>query len=188
MTSVLVSGAPAHVDRVAAALRKRGADVTEVTDLEALGSVIDSSTSGAFDAYVQLASSFSVRGDTAIQRVHHFYAGGVLARFTALDRVVPALAQSATVTFVMGALPAEGSSTEDVEARRALTCVLARAAQADQAPGQLSIEILGADASAEDVATAAMAPNTRHVPPILADPVDYADWRVEVLGLAMLET
>jgi hypothetical protein len=72
-------------------------------------------------------SGVSARADSVIARVRHFYADGVLARFTALDAALPALAPGARLTFVMGELPPEAATSDDREARQALTRVLAHA-------------------------------------------------------------
>ena len=102
MLSVLVSGAQAQVVEVAAALRARDAEVAEVYDLDEVAAACDSAGPRVFDSYVQLPASFRVRGDTAVLRVHHFYAEGVLARFTALAAALPSLTLTARLTFVMG--------------------------------------------------------------------------------------
>jgi hypothetical protein len=186
-----VSGAAAHVDDVAAALRRRDADVTCVTDLADLPAVCAAAGPRVFDSYVQLPSTFEASGDTAIQRVHHFYAHGVLARFTGLDAAVPSLALNARLTFVMGQLPPEAATPDDREARQSLTRVLAHAARADrrEGEGELTVRFLAAGTAADDVAYVAMGGDfaRRQLMDRLAD-LPYADWRVELLGLATMET
>jgi hypothetical protein len=190
MARVIVSGAPVSVAGVAQALRDEGAEVVEVVDLDALHSVLAEAGPEEFDAYVQMGASFAVHGDTPIGRVHDFYANGVLARFTALDEVLPRLRPTARVTFVMGALPPEVSSGYDREARRALTDVLGAAARAAVRPAELAVEILEAGTSPQHVAAVTLRAATTH--PVRLEPpaedLDFADWRVEVFGLAMLET
>jgi hypothetical protein len=90
---------------------------------------------GAFDGYVQLPASFTVQGDTAVSRVHHFFADGVLARFPAVAAALPALTPEARLTFVTGVLPPDVSTEDDVAARSALVRILGQAAQADAANG-----------------------------------------------------
>lgn len=187
MTAVLVSGAAGHVAEVAEALRGLGAQVTEVADLEDVPEVVGSAE--AFDCYVQLGATFTVRGDTAVRRVHHFFADGVLARFTALDTVLAAKTPPQRVVFVMGVLPREVSGPADRDARRALTQVLAQAARADVAPAFLDVAILEASARPDEIANAAL--GTAALPPgdpATMDDALYQDWRVEFLGLAQLET
>jgi hypothetical protein len=189
MPAVLVSGARAHVTEVADALRARGADVTEVAELDDVPAVCAAAGARAFDGYVQLPAAFQADGDTAIQRVHHFYAAGVLARFTALDAALPALAPGARVTFVLGLLPAEAATRDDREARRALTRVLAHAARADLPDGTLGVRVLEWGVPADEIAMSVLGPQ-QSVPDLdnrLAG-LSYADWRVELLGLAVLET
>jgi hypothetical protein len=186
---VLVSGTAELVDRVAGALRRRDADVTAVTDLEDMPAVCAAAGPEAFGAYVQLPSTFTARGDTAIQRVHHFYTNGVLARFVALDAAVPSLSRSARLTFVMGQLPAEAATPDDREARQSLTRVLAHAARADRRDSELTVRFLAAGTAPDDVAYVALGGDfaRRQLMDRLAE-LPYADWRVELLGLATMET
>ena len=89
---------------------------------------------------------------------------------------------------MMGTFGREVSRSTDCEARHAMTSVLGRAAPAGHPPGRLLAEILGAGVSLSDVAEIALgrrAPAGRAEPP--AD-VDHAEWRVDVLGLAVLAT
>jgi hypothetical protein len=194
MTAVLVSGAPDLVARVAAALRAHDADVTEVTDLADVPAVCAAAGPRAFDGYVQLPATFQPHGDTAVLRVHHFYAKGVLARFTALAAVLPALSLAARLTFVMGTLPPEAATDDDREARRALTRVLVQAARADMPDGHLVVRVLDAGTTAEETSRAVLGLDPGSLDPGRKELIDrldelsYADWRVELLGLASVET
>ena len=189
MTTVLVSGAESHVADVATALRARGAAVTEVSDLADVPAAARDAGPGAFDVYVQLAASFRVAGDTAVQRVRHFYADGVLARFEALDAALPALRAPSQVVFVLGTLPPEVATADDREARHALTQVLGRAARADAAPGELLVRVLDADAEPERIAALALgqAPPPRGQEGRLAD-LSLEDWRVELMSVVLVQT
>jgi hypothetical protein len=186
---VLVSGTADLVDRVAAELRRRDATVTPVTDLAELPAACAAAGPEAFDSYLQLPSTFSASGDTAIQRVHHFYANGVLARFAALDAAVPSLTPTARLTFVMGQLPPEAATPDDREARQSLTRVLAHAARADRRNGELTVRFLAAGTAPADVAYVALGGDfaRRQLMDRLSE-LSYADWRVELLGLATMET
>jgi hypothetical protein len=189
VTSILVSGAQDHVAEVAEALRTRGAEVTEVGDLADVPGVCAAAGPRAFDSYVQLPASFRVTGDSAILRVHHFYAEGVLARFTALAAALPSLTREARITFVLGRLPPEAATPDDREARRALTRVLTHAARADAADGRLMVRVLDAGAAATEIAHVALGLDpTKQALMDRAAELSYADWRVELLGLVAIET
>jgi len=84
MPRYLVSGIAQLVSDVAAVLGELGAEVVEVDDIDDVPRVCADAGPGAFDGYVQLPATFTVQGDTAVQRVHHFFAQGVLARFPAV--------------------------------------------------------------------------------------------------------
>jgi hypothetical protein len=187
---VLVSGRPDAVTSVAGALRAQGAEVTEVTDLADMPDVCTAAGEAAFDSYVQLPSTFQAHGETAIARVHHFYADGVLARFPALAAAVSALAPGGRVTFVLGQLPPEAASADDRAARLALCQVLGHAATADAGDGhRLVVRVLEAGVPAADVAFVALGGDLakRELLSRLST-MDYHDWRVELMGLAAVET
>jgi hypothetical protein len=189
MPSVLLSGAEQQVADVAKALRDGGATVTEVVDIHDVPRVCEQAGGDAFDVYVQLGATFRIEGATAIQRVEHFYAEGVLARFRALDAALGALTIAAQVIFVLGTLPPEVATDDDREARRALTRVLGRAAQADAAPGDLTVRLLGSDTEPERIAALALGR-----PPSPQDPeerlagLSLEDWRVELMSVVLVET
>ena len=186
--TILVSGAAELVAPVAEAVRSRGATVTEVHDLADLP-VVCREAGAAFDSYVQLPANFQPRGETAIARVHHFYADGVLARFRALGAALPALADPARLTYVLGRLPPEAATEHDREARQALTRVLTHAARADRQGGRLHVRVLEAGTASEDVALVALGRGPD--PGLLEERLSgasYADWRVELFGLAVVET
>jgi hypothetical protein len=187
--SILVSGAAELIAPAAEALRSRGATVTEVHDLADLPVVCSEAGPGAFDSYIQLPANFQPRGETAIARVHHFYADGVLARFRALDAALASLADPARLTYVLGRLPPEAATEHDREARQALTRVLTHAARADRQGGRLHVRVLAAGTAPEDVALVALGRGPD--PGLLEERLSgasYADWRVELFGLAVVET
>jgi len=189
MTAVLVSGKESLIAEVRPVLRARGAAVTEVPDRDDIPAVCAAAGAQAFDSYLQLPANFEVRGATAVRRVHHFYAKGVLARFTALAAVLPSLIPGARLTFVLGQLPPEAATSNDRAARRALTQVLAQAALADMPDGRLIVRVLNAGTSAEEIGLVALGEHTANQE--LTDhlsQLSYADWRVELLGLASVET
>ncbi len=189
MALVLVSGAEEQVERLAGALRGRGADVTEVTDLEDMPKVFADAGTAVYDAYVPLPSTFQMRGETVVDRVQHFYANGVLARYPALGAALPALKPGARITFVLGQLPPEVGSPDDRTARKSLTRILSQAASADATEASFAMQILDSDASIDTVAASALGQGSASQALLsrLSD-LDYADWRVEVLGLAAIET
>lgn len=174
---------------MAEALRSRGATVTEVDDLADVPGVCADAGPGAFDAYVQLPASFEVRGDTAVARVHHFYAEGVLARFPALAAALPVLTDPARITFVLGRLPADAATTDDRDARQALTRVLTHAARADLPHGRLLVRVLEAGSQAAEIAQVSLGrgPDKELLTERLSG-ASYADWRVELFGLAAVQT
>jgi len=188
MPNVLVSGEENHVAEVADALRRRGATVTEVTELADLPESCRTAGDGVFDCYVQLAAAFRMEGTSAVQRVRHFYANGVLARYSALDAARDALASPASVVFVLGTLPPEVTTDDDRNARAALTGVLGRAARSDATPGELTIRVLDADAEADRIAALSLgqAPPPRQEPRLAE--MSLEDWRIELMSVVFVDT
>ena len=187
-TNVPVSGAPERVEAVAKILRAQDCTVVEVDDLERVPQACAEAGEGAFDAYVQMPASFGIEGRTALERLHHFYVHGVLARFPAMNAVVPALKPGGRITVVAWQLPAEVATDDDIEARRALFRVLAHAAQADGGDRTV-VRVLGSSTSPEDVAQVALGQESARPTSVESlSAVSYADWRVELLGLVSVES
>jgi hypothetical protein len=187
-TNVLVSGAPERIAAVSEVLRAHDCAVVEVDDLANVPAACAEAGEGAFDAYLQLPAAFAIEGTTAIERLHHFYVKGVLARFPAMDAAVPALKPGGRITVVAWPLPAEVATDDDIEARRALFRVLAHAAQAD-AGVDVVVRVLGSSTSTEDIALATLGKETARPTSVESlSAVSYADWRVELLGLVSVES
>lgn len=186
MPHFLVSGARELVSQVSAVLREQGHTAVEVDDLADVPRVCAEAGDGAFGGYVQLPASFTVRGDSAVGREHHFFADGVLARFPAVTAALPALAPDARITFAMGVLPPEISTDDDVAARAALVRVLGHAARAD-GPAGLRISVVGSGSTPKEVALTALGRNPEWEAAAEFSGGSYADWRVEVLGLMSAE-
>ena len=187
-TNVLVSGAPDRIAAVSEALRAQDCTVVEVGDLAQVPAACAEAGEGAFDAYLQMPAAFAIEGRTALERLHHFYVKGVLARFPAMDAAVPALKPGGRIVVVAWPLPAEVATDDDIEARRALYRVLAHAAQAD-AGDDLVVRVLGSSTSTDDIALATL--GKEEVRPAAVESlsaVSYADWRVELLGLVSVES
>jgi hypothetical protein len=188
MPRYLVSGIAQLVSDVAAVLRDQGAEVVEVDDIDDVPRVCADAGPAAFDGYVQLPASFTVQGDTAVTRVHHFFADGVLARFPAVAAALPSLTPEARLTFVTGVLPPDVSTDDDVAARSALIRVLGHAARADAGEG-LRVTSLGSGASAKEIALAALG-RSAEFEALTAGISDesYDEWRIELLGMMWAQT
>jgi hypothetical protein len=186
MPRYLVSGIAELVSDVAAVLREHDAEVVEVNDLADVARVCGDAGPASFDGYVQLPASFTVQGDTAVERVHHFFADGVLARFPAVAAALPSLRPDSRLTFVTGVLPQDVSTEDDVAARAALLRILGQAAQADAANG-LRVCTVGSGTTPKDIALTALGRNST-AGSFTSEPVEYSEWRIELLGMMWAET
>ena len=187
-TNVLVSGAPERIEAVAKALREHDCTVVEVDDLERVPQACAEAGEAAFDAYVQMPATFAIEGGTALERLHHFYVKGVLARFPAMNAAVPSLKSGGRIMVVAWPLPAEVATDDDIEARHALYRVLAHGAQAD-AGDNLVVRVLASSTPTEDIALAALGKEQARAASLESlSAVSYADWRVELLGLVSVES
>ena len=189
----LVTGCDDRVAQVAAALREGGADVIEVSDPSRLPETVAALEPSSLSYYVQLPISIDVSGSTLVGRVHTFLQKGLLARFEAVDAVLPALREDATVVLVSGTTAIDGGGMpDDREARFALLNVLAHAIRAEKAPGIVRVRILGADTAVAAVAAVALTPERPRVRGMALvhareAEMSYADWRIEVMGLATVQ-
>ena len=187
MPRYLVSGIAELVSDVAAVLREHEAEVVTVEDIADVPAACAEAGPDAFDGYVQLPASFTVQGDTAVARVHHFFAEGVLARFPAVEAALSSLREGARLTFVTGVLPADVSTEDDVAARASLVRILGQAAQADAANG-LRVYTVGAGATPKEIALTALGRNSDPRSFTTASDESYTEWRMELLGMMWAET
>ncbi len=187
MPRYLVSGITALVADVSAVLREYDVDVVLVDDIDAVPRACAEAGPAAFDGYIQLPASFTVAGDTAVERVHHFFADGVLARFPAVAAALPSLRPGARLTFVTGVLPPDVSTEDDVAARAALIRILGHAARADVEG--LRVCILDSGSTPKEIALTALGRGAERGPAAreLSDE-EYAEWRMELLGIVWAET
>lgn len=187
MPHFLISGIGELAAQVAAVLRENGSGAVEVDDIADVPSVCAAAGGAAFDGYIQLPATFTVEGDTAVDRIHHFFADGVLARFPAVTAALPVLRSDSRLTFVMGVLPPEVSTEDDVAARAALVRVLGHAARAD-GPDNLRVSVLGSGSTPKEIALTALGRNPEWESLTVGYAGgSYADWRVELLGLMSAE-
>ena len=154
-TNVLVSGAPERIAAVVGGAARPRLHGRRGRRPGRRPAACTEAGENAFDAYLQLPASFAIEGRTALERLHHFYVKGVLARFPAMNAAVPALKPGGRITVVAWPLPAEVATDDDIEARRALYRVLAHGAQAD-AGDDLVVRVLGSSTSPEDIVLGAL--------------------------------
>ena len=177
--TVLVTGSPARVEEVAAALEQAGFSVVPAPEPNDLAKACAGIEPGSLACYVQLPKETKVDGPSLIGRVRQFLAEGLLARFEAAATVVPCLAKDGCVVLVAGNLP--GASTpDDRHARIDLLRVLARAVVVanDRSPADIA-----------DIARRRGDVKTKKAAEVAALPGDlnYADWQREFLSLTTEE-
>jgi hypothetical protein len=181
----LLSGSTERAQRLSELLKDAGADPLIITDLAALPGEagID-----ALDFYIQLPVTIHPDGDTAVARVGSFLSAGLLARFSAVDRVLPVLAPGATVVLVSGNTPDELSLPDDQQSRLALLHLLAHATRAELATRHVEVKVVSSQRSDQEIVHYALGGNsdthTERDPQQRASAATaYQDWRTEVMGL-----
>ena len=189
--TALVTGSPARVDEVAAALEQAGLRVTKIPEPANLAEACAGIEPGSLTCYVQLPKETKVSAPSLIGRVRQFLAEGLLARFEAAATVVPLLAKDGCVLLVAGNLP--GASTpDDRHARIDLLRVLARAILADCEGSDVRAVVVGNDRSPADIADIVLRrgdESGKKAAEVAALPGDlnYADWQREFLSLTTEE-
>ena len=186
MPRFLVSGIPALVSDVSAALQDNGSDAVQVGSIADVPKACADAGPEGFDGYIQLPATFTVEGDTAIQRVHHFFAEGVLARFAAVEAALGVMRPDGRITFVMGVLPADVSTQDDVDARAALVRVLGHAARADVGAA-LRLDVLESGSTPKEIALTALGRGSERQPVAAMSDESYTEWRMELLGMVWAE-
>jgi hypothetical protein len=189
----LISGSGENAVGVAGALRQAGAHVVLASDLTVLEAAVGRLEPGSLDCYIQLPHTVDLVGETVVARVQDFLRRGLLARFSAADLVQPVLSNDATVVLMAGNTPVQGGvAPDDQAARLALLEVLAHAIRADRAPAVIRVRVVDHACPAVEVAELALSgrlPRSKAVDDLLnrQNDMSYADWRVEVMGLAAVQ-
>lgn len=181
---VLITGSPDRVATLSKGFEHAG---DKPVNLEDLGP-----GAGAIDRYVQLGTTVPARGETVVRRVHSFLSDGLLERFALVERILPLLADDATVLLVGGNLSAETSAPDDQAARLMMLRVLAHAIRADLAPKRVRVRVITSERSDEEVMEFARSGDKDpHAELPMLDAHEsagsYEDWRIQVLGLAQVE-
>lgn len=181
----LITGSTDRVEALSKAFEKTGVEAVTLDDLDP--------DCAAVDYYVQLGFTVPARGETVVGRVRSFLRDGLLERFAIAERVLPQLADPATVLLVSGNQSSEAAAPDDRAARLLILHVLAHAIRADRSPRRTRVRVISDEHSDAELvsfaATGAKDPSTR--PPASPDAIpagmDYQDWRTEVLALFQVE-
>jgi hypothetical protein len=186
----LVTGSPARVDDVAAALEQAGFSVIRVPEPEDLDAACAGIDPGTLGCYVQLPKETKVDAPSLIGRVRQFLAEGLLARFEAASTIVPLMSQDGCVVLVAGNLP--GAATpDDRHARIDLLRVLARAVLAECQGNDVRAVVVGNERSSADIADLVLRKGdeaSRKAAEVAAiGDMNYADWQREFLSLTTEE-
>jgi len=188
--TALVTGSPARVDDVAAALEKAGFSVIRAAEPVDLGATCAGIDPGTLACYVQLPKETKVDAPSLIGRVRQFLAEGLLARFEAASAIVPLMSNDGCVVLVAGNLP--GAATpDDRHARIDLLRVLARAVLAECEGNDVRAVVVGNERSAADIADLVLRKGDeagRKAAEVAAiGDMNYADWQREFLSLTTEE-
>ncbi|MGH3687844.1 MAG: hypothetical protein ACRDQY_22270 [Pseudonocardiaceae bacterium] len=185
----LLSGSADRVQRLAHLLKAAGSDPVIITDPAALPG---EPASDGVDFYIQLPITIHPDGHTAVARVGSFLSAGLLARFTAVDRVLPVLAPGATVVLVSGNISDETSLPDDQHSRLALLHLLAHATRAELATRHVEVKVVSGQRSDQEIVHYVLGGHDETHPH--GDPQErasaaaaYQDWRAEVMGLVGLD-
>ncbi len=191
----LLSGSADRAQRLSELLKDAGADTMIITDPAALPG---EPGGDGLDFYIQLPVTIHPDGHTAVARVCSFLTAGLLARFSAVDRVLPVLAPGATVVLVSGNTPDEVSLPDDQRSRLALLHVLAHAIRAELATRHVDVKVVSSQRSDQEIVHYALGGDGTH---LHRNPQErarnpqgqpsvstaYQDWRTEVMGLVAID-
>jgi hypothetical protein len=189
MSSIgLLSGSAERAQRLSELLKDAGADPVIITDPAALPG---EPVGDGLDFYIQLPVTIHPDGHTAVARVGSFLSAGLLARFNAVDRVLPVLAPGATVVLVSGNTPDEGSLPDDQRSRLALLHLLAHATRAELASRHVDVKVVSNHRSDEEIVYYALGgEDSTHPHPSPQERLSataYQDWRTEIMGLVGID-
>ncbi|MDQ3761261.1 MAG: hypothetical protein M3460_06035 [Actinomycetota bacterium] len=186
----VLSGSADRAQRLSRLLRDVGADPVVITDLAALPG---ETGSNGLDFYIQLPVTIHPDGQTAVARVGSFLSAGLLARFRAVDRVLPVLAPGATMVLVSGNTPDEVSLPDDQRSRLALLHLLAHAARAELATRHVDVRVVSSQRGDQEIVRYALGggDNTQAQhgsQERSSEATAYQDWRTEMMGLVGIDS
>jgi hypothetical protein len=190
MSSIgLLSGSAERAQRLSELLKDAGADPVIITDPAALPG---EPGGDRVDFYIQLPVTIHPDGDTAVARVGSFLSAGLLARFNAVDRVLPVLASGATVVLVSGNIPDEVTLPDDRQSRLALLHLLAHATRAELATRHVEVKVVSNHRSDQEIVHYALggedSTHPQRSPQERASAAAaYQDWRTEIMGLVGID-
>jgi hypothetical protein len=127
-----------------------------------------------------------------VARVGSFLSAGLLARFSAVDRVLPVLAPGATVVLVSGNTPEEVLLPDDQRSRLALLHLLAHATRAELATRHVQVKVVSSQRSDQEIVHYALGGDDdthphRNPQERASAATAYQDWRTEVMGLVGID-
>jgi hypothetical protein len=187
--SAVVTGSPGRVGDVAIALKEAGFDVTEAGCGERLDEVAGGLGSSSVHTYVQLPWDVKTAALGAIEQVHQFLTGGLLARFRMANEMLPLLRPGASVVLVVGNRPAGDPTLDDRHARKSLLRLLARTIEAESAEAGVRTVVAGDHCSPAEIAELALhggPDHSRRLSEYAAhgEGLSYDDWQRELLALS----
>lgn len=151
-------------------------------------SEVDSLDLGRIDHYVQLPVTVHPVGESLVGRVRSFLAEGLLGRFALVERLLPALAEHATVVLVAGNI-ADSVLPDDESSRFGMLNVLAHATRAELAPRGVLVTVANGSRTDSQLVQIALRGGDDHVGEMGEAPTgkvtdkQYQDWRTEVMGV-----
>lgn len=182
MKRALVTGSGDRVAVIAELLAGEGVEVVAADPSE-----VDSLDLGRIDHYVQLPVTVHPVGESLVGRVRSFLAEGLLGRFALLERLLPALAEHATVVLVAGNI-ADSVLPDDESSRFGMLNVLAHATRAELASRGVLVTVASGSRTDSQVLQIALRGGEDPVSELGEAPAgkvtdkQYQDWRTEVMG------
>lgn len=186
--SAVVTGSPGRAGDVAIALKEAGFNVTEVGGGERRHEAAGVGP-GSVDSYVQLPWDVEPSGLSAVEQVHEFLTGGLLARFQMANEMLPLLRPGASVVLVAGHRPVGVHTPDDRHARKSLLRLLARAIEAGTAGAGVTVMVVGEQCSPAEIAEIAVHRGPDHRRRLSeyaahGQELSFAEWHREILALS----
>jgi hypothetical protein len=187
--AVLITGGGERAERLAAALRSHGHAVTVLESTGLARYTTDaSSVPSHIDLYIQLPTTVTLRGDNLVGRVRSFLTDGLLARFDLIERLLPSLAENASVALVAGNIAGGAPVPDDQHSRLTLLRVLAHATRAELTERNVRVRVIAGNSGDDYILNFLL--DTGQTPAIrelgddaLPSGKEYEDWRTEIMGL-----
>lgn len=179
--TVLITGSTPALQSVVDAVKAAGAEPVSASSPQELSAALEN-LDGSLQHFIQLPEAVQTQDATLVTtRVHEFLKQGLLSRYRTAEAVLPHLSDDARVVLVSGNINNTAGAPDDSSARLSLMHVLRHAMLADKESSAFQVRVAAPSTDPARL-VAAVVEGASLTEEDEGEPLDYSDWRTELLG------